>query len=203
MPDAFLYDIGNVIVKFDFGPTIDHFVTHSSAGILDPLAAVADIKQALEGGTMGDDEFVETAIEMLHYRGTREDFIRHWQHIFSENKPMCESIRAIAAQNIPLYLLSNTSGLHVEHLLEDFDIFECFQAGIYSHEAKCMKPDDQIYQIAIEKLGLDPGQTIYVDDLPANIETGTRLGFLSHHYDYGDHEAFLAFAEEHGVPLRG
>jgi putative hydrolase of the HAD superfamily len=44
-----------------------------------------------------------------------------------------------------------------------------------------------MYEQAITQFGLDPAQTFYVDDLPANIATGKRLGFVSYQYDPQDH----------------
>jgi HAD superfamily hydrolase (TIGR01509 family) len=88
---------------------------------------------------------------------------------------------------VPCYLLSNTNGLHKHYLLEKFEVFRFFQDGIYSHEACCMKPDDGIYQQAIQRFGLDPAQTFYLDDLLENIQAGQRLGLHSFHYDPDAH----------------
>ena len=197
---TFLFDIGNVIMHFDFAPAIAHYVNNSTNDITDPLSEVADIKDRLEGGEMGSEEFVTHAIDTFGYRGTREEFIKAWNEIFSENAPMVAAIEAIAKAGHPLYLLSNTNGLHMDFLLT-FDVFKHFKGGIYSHEAKCMKPADKIYEIAIEEFDLDPSKTIYIDDLPANAEAGTRLGFLTHQYDSAKHEEFLAFVNGYGIAL--
>ena len=52
-----------------------------------------------------------------------------------------------------------------------------------------MKPASGMYEQAVATFDLDPAQTFYVDDLIANIETGRRLGFVSHHYDPQNHNA--------------
>ncbi len=49
-----------------------------------------------------------------------------------------------------------------------------------------------MYEQAIERFGLVPGETLYIDDLPANIETGKAMGFQTHQYDLNNHAAFLA-----------
>ena len=94
---------------------------------------------------------------------------------------------ATLPRKVPAYLLSNTNAPHLEWLLEQFSIFKHFEGGIYSHEAKTMKPEPGMYEQAVAKFDLDPAQTFYVDDLIANIETGRRLGFVSHHYDPQNH----------------
>ena len=88
-------------------------------------------------------------------------------------------------------LLSNTSGPHVAWFTSRYRVFDCFRAAIYSHEAGCMKPEPEIFRIAIDRLGLDPAATIYVDDLPDNVAAGAAAGFRAIQYDHEDHAAFL------------
>jgi FMN phosphatase YigB (HAD superfamily) len=188
--NAYLFDIGNVILEFDFGITIAKLrkfgISHEH-----PIAHIAEIKDRYEGGEMDDEEFVELAIEQLGFEGDDSDFIPIWQEIFHENAPMVESISKIAQQGHPLYLLSNTNGLHMQHILRDYPIFSTFAGGIYSHEAKSMKPETPMYEQAIERFNLVPEETLYIDDLPANIVTGKSLGFQTHQYDLKNHQAFL------------
>ncbi|MFT4547586.1 MAG: FMN phosphatase YigB (HAD superfamily) [Verrucomicrobiales bacterium] len=189
--NAYLFDIGNVILGFDFSIAVnklrDFGITHES-----PLAHISEIKERYEAGEMSDDEFVTLAIEQLGFEGSSEDFIPIWQEIFAQNDAMITSIQRIADQGHPLYLLSNTNGLHMQHILRDFPIFKAFAGGIYSHEAKSMKPDLPMYQQAIDRFDLKPEETLYIDDLAANIETGVSLGFQTHRYDHEDHSAFVS-----------
>ena len=53
-----------------------------------------------------------------------------------------------------------------------------------------IKPEPEIYHHAIQVHGLKPAETRYIDDLPANIETGRHLGFRTWQYDLNDHPAF-------------
>ena len=104
---------------------------------------------------------------------------------------MIQFIREQKAQVIPLYLLSNTNGIHVPFFTTEYDVFDLFDGATYSHEAGSMKPDDLIYEVAIKNHQVDPATTIYIDDRPENIEAGKRHGLISIEYDFRDHEAFL------------
>jgi len=189
--NAYLFDIGNVILGFDFTIAVRKLrafgITHE-----DPLSHISETKNRYEAGHIDDEEFVELAIEELGFTGNHTDFVPIWQEIFHENQPMVDSIRDLAERGHPLYLLSNTNGLHVDYILRQHPIFEAFSGGVYSHEAKSMKPEQPMYQQAIDRFGLVPGETLYIDDLPANIETGKSMGFLTHQYDLSNHAAFLA-----------
>jgi putative hydrolase of the HAD superfamily len=197
---AFLFDIGNVLVRFDFTHALARLAEQSAAPVGEVPMLLSPLKDALESGQMSDDDFISESIAKLGFRGQRHDFIELWGDIFTEHAPMSELVQRIAGRH-PLYLFSNTSGLHKEWLFERFDVFRHFAAGVYSYEARSSKPEEGMYREALRRFNLDPEQTLYVDDLEANITAGRRLGFLTHHYDLRQHEklerdveAFLASA---------
>ncbi|HAL71501.1 MAG TPA: hypothetical protein DCP71_06965, partial [Verrucomicrobiales bacterium] len=161
-----------------------------------------DIKGPFENGDMDDDTFVRAAIQALQFEGTPSDFEAIWCDIFTENEAMKRTLAPLVGK-VPMKLLSNTSGLHKDYLLRTYDIFRPFSGGVYSYSAKCSKPGEEIFQVTIRELELDPTQTFYIDDLEANITTARRLGFQTHLYHHSAHdhlEAKLnAWAAQHGL----
>lgn len=189
MPQALLFDIGNVLVRFDFSHAALKFASRSNATAQEVLSLLAPFKDDLESGRIADDDFISQSVKRIGFRGTREEFVEIWGDIFTANAPMITQVRELAGR-MPLYLLSNTSGLHKTWLFEKFDVFGLFAGGIYSHEARCMKPHEPIFHEAIRAFSLEPQHTLYIDDLPDNIETGKRLGFQCHQYHPDRHEEF-------------
>ena len=196
---ALLFDVGNVIVHFDFAPARRHLEAASEvAG--DPLECLAALKVELELGRIDGATFIDRAVESLGYRGTRAEFRRVWEEIFSINPAMARTIEQ-AHSNFPLFLLSNTSDIHREALFRDFPVFGCFAGGVYSYLAHRAKPDAEIYRQAIDEFGLVPAETLYVDDRPENVAAGARAGLVSILYDPLSHERFLWEASERGFAL--
>ena len=191
MIHSFLFDIGNVIVRFDFTRALRAVAALSDvtdeASVLQRIDAV---KLTYEDGQITRDAFLQKAFALLKYRGTREQFVAAWQDIFWANEPMHALIRSLHGR-YPIHLLSNTNDMHVEGLFRDFDIFQCVTTGVYSHEVAASKPDPRIYAIACEKCGIDPATTFFIDDLAANIDTARKAGFQAHHYHHERHEALL------------
>jgi putative hydrolase of the HAD superfamily len=159
------------------------------------LTLFEDIKGPYEVGRIDDAEFVREGMRLTGFTGTAEEFITIWCEIFTENLPMRQSLSAIAGE-VPMYLLSNTNGLHKDHFWRTYGIFEPFADGVYSHEARCSKPGEEIFRHTIEKFDLDPARTFYVDDLLPNIDTAARLGFRTFHYSYAKHREFEASLAE-------
>jgi glucose-1-phosphatase len=191
---AFLFDIGNVLVRFDFTHALAKLADMSSVPMLEVPALLTPLKDAVESGQMSDDDFIAQSIAKLGFRGGRHDFIELWGDIFTAHEPMNAVVQRLAGK-YPLYLFSNTSGLHKEWLFERFDVFRHFKDGVYSYEARSSKPGEGMYHEAIRRFDLNPAQTFYIDDLVDNITTGRRLGFLSHQYDARQHEKLEAEIE--------
>lgn len=187
---ALLFDIGNVIVHFDFSTAAERLAALSDASTENVLKLLMPFKDALESGQMSDEDFVTRSMDTINFTGSREEFAAIWGDIFTANRPMMEFIRDVHGR-VPLYLLSNTSGLHKDYLFTNFDTFGLFEGGVYSHEARSMKPHEPIFRNVIDTFGLDPARTFYIDDLADNIRTGQRLGFASHHYDPKQHPRFV------------
>jgi putative hydrolase of the HAD superfamily len=192
---AFVSDVGKVLIDFDFAPAARRLAEKCPHPAETVLTLFEGIKGPYEDGRIDDEEFVRESIRLTGFTGTAEEFVTIWCEIFTENLPMKTSLASIAGK-APMYLLSNTSGLHKDYFWRTYGIFEPFADGVYSHEARCSKPGEAIFRHTIEKFDLDPARTFYVDDLLPNIETAARLGFRTFHYSYAKHPEFEASLAE-------
>jgi epoxide hydrolase-like predicted phosphatase len=50
---------------------------------------------------------------------------------------------------------------------------------VYSYEVGIEKPDRRIYEITCERLGVRPGEVVFLDDLEANVAAARQLGMRS------------------------
>ena len=60
--------------------------------------------------------------------------------------------------------------------LRRFPVYGLFDGEVISCEEHTVKPEPQIYRILLERYGLDPAQTLFVDDRPCNIAAAEELG---------------------------
>lgn len=186
-PNAFLFDIGNVLLRFDFALALAKLAAESE--VHDPtevLAAIDRVKVAYEDGQIDRAAFLRAAFDVLRYRGTEAGFISAWEEIFTPNEPMIRLVERLHGR-FPLYLLSNISDIHRDYIFDRYPVFARFTAGTYSYAVRASKPGPEIYQIAIRTHGLDAARTFFIDDLLPNIETARRLGFRAHHYHHDRH----------------
>jgi putative hydrolase of the HAD superfamily len=192
MPDAYLFDIGNVIITFDFRISAGKLAGESAVPAEEILALVSPLTVDLELGRLGVDAFIAEASSRIGYTGTPERFREVFADIFELNEPMAAFIADLKAAGTPLFLLSNTNGIHAPFFEANYPVFGLFDGGIYSHEVGLMKPDPAIYERVKSDLRLDPQRTVYIDDNAANIAAGEAAGFLSITYEAKRHGEFLA-----------
>ena len=199
---AALVDIGNVLLTVDFEEPLRQLVAEGPDDAHARIRSLLEKKDELESGKMEDEAFIAWASDRLGFGGTPEEFRVAWNSIFAPIEPMWTTMRGLKDRGLRLILFSNTNRIHADHFMPSFEIFDIFDEAIFSHEVGAIKPDPAIYRHAIERYGLDPRTTLYIDDLPENIATGRDLGFHTHQYDYRKHDAALDWLREL-VGLRG
>jgi FMN phosphatase YigB (HAD superfamily) len=190
-----LSDVGKVLIDFDFSIAARRLAEKCYHPAETVLTLFDEIKGPYEDGRMDDADFVREAMAVTGFCGSTAEFEAIWCEIFTQNEPMHSTLGALKGK-LPMFLLSNTSGLHKDYFLRSFAIFQHFQGGVYSYSAGCSKPGEQIFHHTIAQLGLDPARTFYIDDLLPNIETAARLGFRTFHYSFAKHPQLQAELDE-------
>ncbi|MBQ8895046.1 MAG: HAD family phosphatase [Clostridia bacterium] len=79
------------------------------------------------------------------------------------------------------YLLSNFS-----HRFEEFRTY-CpaiahLDGEVISYTTGLVKPGVEIFNLAAKKFGIDPAETLFVDDTLPNIEGARKAGYQTYHY---------------------
>ncbi len=200
MIDAVIFDIGNVLLKFDYLVAARRLLERGGLDELPDHGPIVAAKEALESGVIDRAEFLRRVRPEFNHTGGDEEFLAIWEDIFEENEPMTRLAGELSGR-LPVYLLSNISDIHREYIFRRYPAFGCFRDGVYSYEAGALKPDPRIYRAAIERFGIEPGRTIFIDDLAANIEAAEALGFRGVRYDFARHEE--AIEALRGIGLDG
>ncbi len=187
---TFLFDIGRVLLDFDFESSLKKLLPPNAQDGDDRLLRLLDRKDDFESGNIAVNDYIDWALEILGSDATRAEFCEAWQHIFTPNPPMWDCVRKLAAAGHRLILFSNTNAIHCPWIFEQFPGFSVFDGQVLSFEVGSVKPEPPIYQAAIDSWKLIPQDTLYIDDLPANIETGRRFGFRCWQYEMANHSDF-------------
>jgi putative hydrolase of the HAD superfamily len=156
----------------------------------------------LEDGSLDPAEFERMlAAELRTLDGgpvPAEGLLHRMFLAFLPVEPMYDALRAVRARGVRTALLSNSWGNSYPRELW----VELFDAVVISAEVGLRKPDEAIYQHALDTLGLAAEECVFVDDIEHNVRAAEGLGMIGLHHT--DVPATLARLEELlGVPLSG
>jgi putative hydrolase of the HAD superfamily len=197
---AFIFDIGNVLLRFDFRLALQKLAQDHDPAAEAILDMLEPVKLAYEGGQITRADFQTQVREILSYTGSDAEFISAWEDIFTENEPMTEVVRRLHGR-YPLYLLSNTSDIHVDFIFRRYPVFGLFTDAVYSYKVRASKPERAIYETAVRQFGVNPAETLFIDDLLPNVEAARSVGLRAHHYHSSEHERFLNELDALGMKL--
>lgn len=187
---ALLFDLGGVIMNIERESAVKAF---NALGMADADSFFDPYEQRgsfglLEAGQITPSRFRDDVRPSFRPGVTDAEI----------DRALCEFLRGIPAERLnrlaelrrrghKVYMLSNTNEIMwKEYILPEFRklggaLEDYFDGTVTSFEAGVCKPDERIYRYAVEKLGLNPAETTFFDDGPANVEAARSLGFRAVH----------------------
>jgi 2-haloacid dehalogenase/putative hydrolase of the HAD superfamily len=184
MPKAVIWDVGNVMVRWD--PR-----TLYSKIFPDPvecdrfLASVCtmDWHLATDRGVTFAENRAPLVARFPEYADQIEAWETRWWDMFSGPIPETEAaIEALHGAGIPQYVLSNMSHETFAGTFAMSPAFRRIADQVISGREGVIKPDPAIFRLACERFGLAPQDVLFVDDGAHNIEAARALGFHVHHF---------------------
>ena len=110
------------------------------------------------------------------------EHIAMWEKRYGEMIPgeiagTADVLRELRARGDRLLVLSNMPSEVWAPLTERFDWFDLFEGWVVSGDEKVVKPNRAIYRVLIERFGVDPHVSVFIDDREENVEAARALGF--------------------------
>lgn len=197
-----LFDIGNVLLRFDYKEALHALIPADLGDAAARLQLLDEKREDLESGRIAADDFIQWALQTLGTQASAEQFIAAWRSIFTPIPETWALVEKLHQLGHRLILFSNINAIHHPWIFDAYPGFEKFHGAVMSYEIGVMKPHDGFYQWAVREYELVPEETFYIDDLPANIETGRKWGFFCHQYDFLRHDALLEDFAKYRASMR-
>ena len=140
----------------------------------------------LECGRITEKEFqvqLADGLEpLLGHRPEIEDFGLLLFEALDPNPGMIDLIREVRRDGIRTSLLTNNVKEWEVKWRSMMPIDELFETVVDSAFVGCRKPDPRIYNLTLERVGLDPEECIFIDDMKINIDAANELGLHGVHF---------------------
>ena len=185
----YIFDFGKVLVRLNHDKLASLYIDDET-GRKAVIEAVFDrlYWDRLDLGTITDEDvksgFCSRLPKELHEGACSvyDNCIYHQRPIEEMRKLLSD----IKRQGGKLYLLSNISrgfaeNYHKNPVLED--LFSTFDGLVFSGPLGIAKPDIRIFEHLLDTYQLKPEESIFIDDLPQNVEGAQKVGISGYVFD--------------------
>jgi HAD superfamily hydrolase (TIGR01509 family) len=145
-----------------------------------------------QGFEVGSKEFFAVLEKDSKELISAEEGYEIWHASMDVIPETVEFIHNQQQQGKHIYYLTNTGKATFEERKKS-DVFGYFSGGIASFQTETKKPDHSIYNLLIEKYGLDPAQTVFIDDKETNLEPAREVGMWTIEFDRETTDLQVAF----------
>ncbi len=183
-PEAVVFDIGNVLLRWDPESYYDRSIGHVARVRMFKEVPLAEMNARIDAGAPWHETVEETAAT---YRRWGRDILAWRDHWDEMAGPVIEDsvalLRALRARRVPVFALTNfgreTFALarRLHPALTEFD------GAVVSGHERVMKPDPAIFETLERRSGIAPERLFYTDDSPENVEAAAAQGWRTHLFE--------------------
>lgn len=179
IPKAVVFDLGKVLLEFDFQIFAKGLAAESDIGATEIMARVvnSDVLVEYEYGRSSSEQFYEQVKSISGFRGTYSSFELLFGEIFTEISDMVGLHRRLKESGLPTYIFSNTNDIAIRIVRQQFEFFGGFSDYVLSFEHFSMKPDSELYQVVENVTGLKGSDLVFMDDKEENILAARQRGW--------------------------
>jgi 2-haloacid dehalogenase len=176
---AVVFDLGGVLIEWDPRHLYRKLLADEAA-VEEFLATVCtpEWNAELDRGRPFAEGVAELVERHPEHAAAIAAYHERWPEMVAGDIPgTVEVLAELRAAGVPLYALTNWSAETFAITRGRFEFLEWFDGLLVSGEERVTKPDPAIFQLLLDRFGLDPTATVFVDDSEANVAAARRLGF--------------------------
>jgi 2-haloacid dehalogenase len=100
-------------------------------------------------------------------------------------QPTVDVLDELRRSGVRLFALSNWSAETFPVARPRYPFLEWFEGIVISGEVGITKPDHRLYRLLLDRYGLDPATTVFIDDNEANVLAAEELGIIAIRFEDG------------------
>ena len=191
-----LFDMGDVLIHFDRNVLLNRYdLSPEDRECLMREVFLSVEWSMLDRGSLQDAEMLQIVYKRLPERLHRiaRGLVSEWDQPILPMEGMEELTHELYAAGYRLFLLSNASSRQHEYWPR-IPGSAFFTDTLISADVHLVKPQPEIYHTAIEKFGILPEESVFIDDNTLNAEGACNAGIhgIVFHQDAGELRRRLA-----------
>ena len=196
-----VFDIGNVILNFDYRNLIKEYTNSKE----DQTFIIDNIINSPEwlGYSLIDTGYVtkEEAIAIVQDRTNHtndkmiKDFWNNYNKYAYIDSKILDLIKTLKKKKYKIYLLSNINA-HTVDAIKGSGLFDIVDGYVLSYVEHQVKPYISIYKTLINRYSLKENECLFIDDNEKNINTANELGMIGKLVEPDSYSSVLSVINE-------
>jgi 2-haloacid dehalogenase len=182
---AIIFDFGNVLLEWDPRNVYKRFFPDDPEGMEQFLKEInfMDWNLQQDKGRPFKEGVALLSEKFPHHSHLIQAYHDHWIDSVGESIiGTVEILKQLKQAGYPLYGLSNWSAETFPYAREKYDFFDLLDGMVISGEVGHVKPDPEIFQILLDKIGRPTQECLLIDDSLTNIDQAKTMGFAVIHF---------------------
>ena len=179
MIDTVVFDLGGVLIDWD-----PRHLYRQLFADEDEMELFLATVCTLEWHARFDEgrPIAEGIAELVERHPELEPMIRayaeRWQDMFAGEVPgTVDVLESLHDRGVPLFAITNWPGETFPAARERFGFLARFDGIVVSGEEGVMKPDRRLFGVLVDRHGVDPAASLFVDDTQRHLDTAAAMGF--------------------------
>lgn len=179
IPTTVVFDLGQVLIGWDqTGPLSDR-MSREEWEEFAQASDFASLNVSADNGSTIAEVVARAAATDPAYGEIVAAYYENFPRSLTGPIPgMAEIVAELKDAGVRLLGLSNWSAETIHHAPVVAPAIDELEDIVVSGREKLIKPDPAIFALLLDRFGLDPGRTVFVDDLPVNVEAARELGLI-------------------------
>jgi len=177
--DTAVFDLGGVLIDWD--PRHLYRTLFDDEAEMEAFLATVTTPEwnlAQDAGRSWAEAIEELAARHPEQRERIEAYWRRWPETLGDAiEPTLAVLAELHARGVRLLALSNWSAETFPLARPRYPFLEWFDGIVISGEERLVKPDPRLFAVLVDRFGVEPAATVFVDDQPRNVEAAADLGF--------------------------
>lgn len=177
-----IIDFGGVIINLTRNRCVEAFESFGVPDVRDCILNSKDLFMQIEMGTISSAEFRDGIRHLTQQHLTDEQIDAAWIAMLDDIPDYKLDLLMDLHLKYNTMLLSNTNEIHWKWAEKNSFGSKGYQAEDYfrkiylSYELKMIKPNTDIFEYVLNDTGINPEETLFLDDSIANCRTAESLG---------------------------
>ena len=179
-----IFDLGGVLLNIAPKSTIEAFGKLGMEQLIGDkgLTYEHEIFYLMEQGKVTPAEFRNGVRKLISSEVTDEQIDNAWNAMLIDFPEIRVKLLQRLAHGFDLYLFSNTNAIHVQRYFDifrkehGFEVVTLFKQLFHSNEVGYRKPSAESYREIIRLSGINPQETLFIDDSIHNVEGAIACG---------------------------